>query len=156
VTAFTHPRQSDAELALAEQYLTGLNLRATRITLQTAALIRDAGTPGRDLEERARLLRTDITAAGLDSARATLELALVFHHTVGNDAQALAATIERLHTLTGSGDFAYFTDIAHFMADLPRPPGSTVRWLDGPDTARANWRRIISTRREFLEGGSRP
>ncbi|MEV5567935.1 tetratricopeptide repeat protein, partial [Streptomyces sp. NPDC052196] len=28
VTAFTHPRQSDAELALAEQYLTGLNLRA--------------------------------------------------------------------------------------------------------------------------------
>ncbi|MFF3982286.1 hypothetical protein ACWGNF_24750 [Streptomyces sp. NPDC055808] len=41
------------------------------------------------------------------------------------------------------------------MADLPRPPGSTVRWLDGPDAAGTNWRQLVTTRRELLNRGCR-
>ncbi|MFJ2407010.1 zeta toxin family protein [Streptomyces xanthochromogenes] len=155
VTAFTSPQAADAELALAEQYLTGLNLRATRITLQTTALVRDAGTSNSDLGERARLLRADIAAAGLNSAQATLELVVCFHHAVRGAADCAAASIARLNDLTRGGDYAYYVDIAHFMAGLPHQPHSTVRWLHGPDAAWNNWRRIIITRQEFLERGGR-
>ncbi|WP_308315926.1 ATP/GTP-binding protein [Streptomyces sp. CC228A] len=47
VLAFTDPDAADDELHLAEQLLTGLDLRATRLTVQIAALVRDAGTPPR-------------------------------------------------------------------------------------------------------------
>ncbi|OKJ27831.1 hypothetical protein AMK22_29930 [Streptomyces sp. CB01580] len=59
------------------------------------------------------------------------------------------ATIGRLRALTASGDFAYFTDIAHFMARLPlptRPP-----WLDGPDTVCARRQQLVQDRRVLLE-----
>ncbi|MFE9539727.1 hypothetical protein [Streptomyces sp. NPDC006691] len=41
------------------------------------------------------------------------------------------------------------------QAGLPHQPHSTVRWLHGPDAAWNNWRRIITTRQEFLERGGR-
>lgn len=51
VSAFADPVAADDELALAEQLLTGLDLRATTLTTRIAALVCDAGTPG--MEERA-------------------------------------------------------------------------------------------------------
>ncbi|MFC7794140.1 hypothetical protein [Streptomyces cinereoruber] len=66
-----------------------------------------------------------------------MEIALAFHHAVRGADQDLTATIGRLRTLTATGDFAYFTDIAHFMADLPLPGPSTVRWTRSEDDVRS-------------------
>ncbi|MFF0400115.1 hypothetical protein ACFYSJ_30860 [Streptomyces sp. NPDC005248] len=43
------------------------------LTTEIAALIRDAGTAA-DIDDRAHLLRTEISSAGLVSSQATLEL----------------------------------------------------------------------------------
>ncbi|GAA4120045.1 hypothetical protein [Streptomyces hundungensis] len=152
--SFADPQRADDELALAHQLLDGVDQRANRLLAHITALIKDAGTPA--LPERAEQLRADIEAAGLPYLYRFLELALAFHHSVDSDGQALAVTIDRLHALTASGDFAHFYDIAHFMAGLSRTPGSAVRWLDGPDTARTKWRRLVTTRQHLLERGSRP
>ncbi|MET9663196.1 hypothetical protein, partial [Streptomyces sp. NPDC006510] len=77
--------------------------------------------------DRAQHLHTDIDAAGLPFLHRFVELALAFHHAVRSEDQDLAATISRLRELTATGDFAYFTDIAHFMAALPLPEPSTTR-----------------------------
>ncbi|WP_199808202.1 hypothetical protein [Streptomyces sp. NRRL F-2580] len=58
VLAFTDPDTADDELHLAEQLLTGLDLRATSFTLRIAALVRDAGTL-RGLEAARALLSRD-------------------------------------------------------------------------------------------------
>ncbi|MFJ5803702.1 P-loop NTPase family protein [Streptomyces decoyicus] len=146
--AFTDPARADDELDLAERLLSGLDLRATTLTTQIAALARDAGTA--EVEDRAHALRTEISVAGLASVEATLELALAFHHAVRGEDQDLAASISRLRTLTASGDFAYFTDIAHFMASLPLPGPSLTTWVDGPDPVRARWRQLVQGRRSLL------
>ncbi|MEV8312242.1 hypothetical protein AB0P36_34345 [Streptomyces flavidovirens] len=40
--------------------------------------------------------------------------------------------------LTRDGDFAYYVDIASFMADRPLPAGHTApQWLDGEPATRA-------------------
>ncbi|MFJ2900222.1 hypothetical protein ACIO87_35780 [Streptomyces sp. NPDC087218] len=72
-----------------------------------------------------------------------VELALAFHHTVRDEDQDLAATIGRLRTLTATGDFAYFTDIAHHMADLPLPGPSTTRWTKPEHEVRTAWRGLV-------------
>lgn len=106
-----------------QQLLTGLDLRATTLTTRTAALVRDAGT-NRDVEDRARLPRTDIDVAGLTSADTALDLALCFHHAVQDNRPALATTIARLRERTHTGDYAYYADITHYMAGLPLPAPS--------------------------------
>ncbi len=80
-----------------------------------------------------------------------LELGLVPHHTVRGVTADLAATIGRLHELTASGNFGFFTEIAHFMADLPLPePGSRTRWLDGEAPVRERWQALVTARRVHL------
>ncbi|MGC5346961.1 hypothetical protein PZB75_30345 [Streptomyces sp. AM 4-1-1] len=151
-TAFHDPHQADDELALAQQLLSNLNLRASTLNAAIAALIRDAGTPS--LNDRVQALRTEIDAAGLTSTTPTLELAAAFHHAVLGD-DAVAATISRLHDLTRDGDYAYYTDIAHFMAALPLPHPSPTRWLDGPEATRDRWRTLVTDRRHHLAAGPR-
>lgn len=147
--AFIDPSQADDELDLAEQLLTGLDLRATTINAAIAAVIRDTGSPA--VEDRVRALRTELDVAGLTSMTPTLELALAFHQAVLNDHDGLNATISRLHELTGGGDYAYYVDIACFMAGLPLPADHTApQWLDGEQATRARWHDLISTRREIL------
>ncbi|MGW7369442.1 hypothetical protein ACWGI8_40000 [Streptomyces sp. NPDC054841] len=82
-----------------------------------------------------------------------MELARAFHHAVRNDGQNLAATIDRLRALTATGDFAYFTDIAHFMAGLPLPESSTTRWTTSEDDVRTAWRGLVQARQEHLRAG---
>ena len=154
--AFTDPQAADDEIALAEQLLTGLDLRATRMTVRIAPLVRDAGsTDTAAIDDLAWQLRTEITNAGLAATQSpTLELALAFHHAVRDDHQAVAAVISRLSQLTTGGDYTYYTDIAHFMADLPLTNPSPAQWIDGPETTRQRWRGLVTTRRHHLNASS--
>jgi hypothetical protein len=150
--AFLDPQQANDELELAEQVLTGLSLRATSINAAIAALVRDAGHP--ELDDRVRALRTELDIAGLTSMTPTLEVAVAFHQAVLDDRDTLAATISRLRELTRNGDYAYYVDIACFMADLPLPADHTApQWLDGGQATRTRWRDIVTARRDLLRTG---
>ncbi|MFE4018488.1 ATP/GTP-binding protein [Streptomyces sp. NPDC059101] len=146
--AFADPTRADDEVALAQQLLDGLDLRATTLTTHIATLIRDAGTP--NVDDRARTLRTEVEVAGVVALLATLELAICFHHAVLGDTEQLATGLERMRQVTTGGDYAYYSDIAHFMAGLPLPDGSQARWLDGEDVTRGRWHHLVTTRREQL------
>jgi hypothetical protein len=151
VMAFTDPTVADDELHLAEQLLTGLDLRATSLTVKIAALVHDAGTlPGL---QTARDLRAETRDAGITAAEAVLELALAFHHGVLGEQDKVRAVIDRLHGLTRTGDYAYYADIAHYMGGLPLPDPSTAHWLDGADAVRTRWHRLVQTRRARLGAG---
>ncbi|MGW7008156.1 hypothetical protein ACWGCW_36535 [Streptomyces sp. NPDC054933] len=121
-----------------------LDQRSNTLLALVVALIKDAGTD--DVTDRTQHLHTDIDNAGLPFLHRFVELALAFHHAVRGEDQDLTATIGRLRTLTASGDFAYFTDIAHFMGDLPLPTetASTTRWLDGEQATRQRWRALVT------------
>ncbi|MGW2600006.1 ATP/GTP-binding protein [Streptomyces klenkii] len=146
--SFADPVRADDELALAHQLLDGLDQRANTLLARIVALIKDAGTPG--VTDRAQNLRTDIEAAGLPYLIRFLELGLAFHHAVRGAGDDLAATVERLHDLTAGGDFAYFTDIAHFMAGLPLPGPTATRWISGEQAVRDRWHRLVHDRRSHL------
>ncbi|MGW2393980.1 hypothetical protein ACWCYK_31480 [Streptomyces lydicamycinicus] len=83
---------------------------------------------------------------------ATLELTLCFHHAVRDDHEGIAASIGWLRELTSSGDYAYYTDIAHFMAGRPLPDGagSGAQWLGGEGPPRVRWRGLVMSRRRYL------
>lgn len=144
-TAFTDPDRANGEIALAEQLLTGLDQRATTLTAQIADLVRHAGTPGPQFNDRAALLRTEITASGITAAALLLELALAYHHTVRDETPSVHQVLTRLGELTQTSDYAYYLDIAHHLAGLP-PATSTVRWADDPQTVQTRWR-TLSTHR---------
>ncbi|WP_432197110.1 ATP/GTP-binding protein [Streptomyces sp. bgisy027] len=147
--AFYDPQQADDEIDLAHQLLAGLDLRATTINAAIAALIRDAGHP--TLDDRIRALRTELDVAGLTSMAPTLELASAFHQAVRDDHDALDATLTRLREQTRDGDYAYYVDIASFMAGLPLPADHTTpHWLDGEQATRARWRTLVTARQHRL------
>ncbi|WP_405812575.1 hypothetical protein OG524_36730 (plasmid) [Streptomyces sp. NBC_01520] len=146
VLAFTHPAHADDEIDLATQLLTGLDLRATALTVQIASLVRDAGSP-HGMEARIHALGAEINAAGLVSAQVSLELATCFHHAVIGADTDVAATIFQLRTTTHDGDYAYLVDIAHFMGGLTLEHPSPARWLDGEHSTRLRWRALVAARR---------
>ncbi|MFD5412429.1 ATP/GTP-binding protein [Streptomyces nojiriensis] len=150
--SFANPDRADDELALAHQLLDGLDQRSNTLLAQVVTLIKDAGTS--DVTDRAHNLHRDIEAAGLPFLHRFMELALAFHHAVRGEHQDLAATIDRLRTLTATGDFAYFTDIAHFMAALPLPEPSATRWTTSEDDVRSAWRGLVQARQEHLRAGN--
>ncbi|THA53136.1 ATP/GTP-binding protein [Streptomyces sp. A1136] len=148
VLAFTDPDTADDELHLAEQLLTGLDLRATSLTVRIASLVRDAGAlPGL---EAARALRAEIRDTGVTAAEAVLELALAFHHAIQGEEDKVRVVISRLRELARTGDYTYYADIAHFMAGLPLPSPSPATWLDGPNAVRAHWQQLVQDRRSRL------
>lgn len=148
VLAFTDPDAADDELHLADQLLRGLDLRATTFTTRIAALVRDAGAISS--LEPVRLLRTEISDAGLTAAEAALELAVCFHHAVQDDHHKIRAAISRLRDLTRGGDYAYYVDIAQFMADMPLDQASGARWLDSERHTRNRWRDLVIARQAYL------
>ncbi|MFE3770796.1 ATP/GTP-binding protein [Streptomyces sp. NPDC059122] len=148
--AFACPVRADDEITLAHQLVDGLDLRATTLTAQIAALVRDAGTRG--VDDRARILCTEVEVAGVVALQATLELAVCFHHAVLDDAEQVAASLDRLQQATSSGDYAYYGDIAHFMAGLPLADVSRAQWLDGEQATRARWRTLVTARQDHLRG----
>ncbi|MFJ2781572.1 ATP/GTP-binding protein [Kitasatospora sp. NPDC087315] len=146
VTAFTDPVRADEDLDLARQYLEPLDQRATVLLAHVAGLVCDAGTDDGGINDRVAVLRTQIDVAGLPWLIPLLETALAFHHAVRDEPDDLGAAIARLREATASGDFAYYLDIAHFMAGLPLTAPSTTRWLDTEDTVRARWRHLVTAR----------
>ncbi|MGW7328139.1 ATP/GTP-binding protein [Streptomyces sp. NPDC054840] len=150
--SFADPVRADSELALAHQLLDGLDQRSNTLLAQIVALIKDAGSG--DVTARAQNLRTDIEAAGLPFLHRFVELALAFHHAVRGEDHGLAAAIGRLRALTATGDFAYFTDVAYFMAGLPLPEPSTTRWANSEDDVRSAWRGLVQARQEHLLAGN--
>ncbi|MFD7341208.1 hypothetical protein ACFV98_35285 [Streptomyces violascens] len=98
---------------------------------------------------RAQCLHIDIDTAGLPYLARFLELA--FHHAVGDNQQDLATTIGRLRTLTAIGNFAYFTDIAAAMGNLPHSASPAVRWLTSSDAVHERRYALVIARR----GGTR-
>ncbi|MFF9526911.1 hypothetical protein ACF1DV_33785 [Streptomyces achromogenes] len=146
--AFTDPDRAADELTLADQLLDGLDQRATTLLAHISALIKDAGTD--DVTDRAQSLHTDIDNAGLPFPTRFTELALAFHHAVRGDHHILTATLGRLNERTATGDFAYFTDITHFMAHRPLPRPSTTRWVEPEETVRGRWETLVAERRHRL------
>uniref|UniRef100_UPI002F90D7DC hypothetical protein n=1 Tax=Streptomyces sp. NBC_01562 TaxID=2975879 RepID=UPI002F90D7DC len=144
--AFTDPAVADDELALAEQLLAGVDLRATTLITHIAALARDASRTDADVDDRAQVLRAEIRTAGVTYTELALDLALAFHHAVRDDQDQVAATIARLCENTRGGDFAYYRDIAAFMADLPLDEASPTRWIDGAHHTRRRWRGLVTAR----------
>ncbi|WP_435192250.1 hypothetical protein [Streptomyces sp. bgisy126] len=144
--AFTAPRLADDELDLAEQFLAGLDLRATTLTVAIAALVRDAGT-GTDVPGRAEVLRAEIRTAGLLAPEALLDLALAFHHAVRDDASGFEAAAELLEQRAG-GDYAYYADLAAFMTGR-LAPSATARWVEDEETVRGRWQQLVAERRAF-------
>lgn len=150
--SFADPVRAGEELALAHQLLEGLDQRANTLLASVVALIKDAGTPG--IIDGAQALHADIDRAGLPYLHRFVELAVAFHHAVREEGQDLAATIDRLRTLTVTGDFAYFCDIACFMAALPLPGPSPIRWTTSEDDVRTAWRGLVQARQQHLRAGN--
>ncbi|MEU8843443.1 hypothetical protein AB0D97_30700 [Streptomyces roseus] len=150
--SFADPVRADDELALAHQLLEGLDQRSNGLLARVVALIKDAGTNG--ITGRAQSLHTQIDAAGLPFLHRFVELATAFHRAVRDEDQDLAATIDRLRALTATGDFAYFTDIAQFMASLPLSGPSNIRWTTSEAHVRSSWRGLVQARQEHLHSGN--
>ncbi|MGW2866006.1 hypothetical protein [Streptomyces sp. NPDC001205] len=148
--AFTDPARADDEIALATQLLDGLTQRATALIVHIATLVRDAGAP--DVPDRAQVLRTELDVAGLTWLEPTLDIAIAFHHTVLGTQQELDAVTDHLREATATGGYAYYTDIAHYLANRPAP-GSQTRWLDGESAVRDRWHTLVTTRRALLTNG---
>ncbi|MGW0647707.1 ATP/GTP-binding protein [Streptomyces umbrinus] len=150
--AFTDPDVAADELDLAQQLLGGLDLRATTFTTQIAALVRDAGSSGPDVDDRARVLRAEAEVSGIATALVLVELALGFHHAVRDDRERVETVLARLRELTRGGDYAYYTDIVSFMAGLPLPAEapSPAQWIGGAQTTRRCWRDLVIARRDHL------
>ncbi|WP_330481476.1 ATP/GTP-binding protein [Streptomyces sp. NBC_00724] len=147
--AFADPRTANDEIELAEELLAHVDLRAATVDVRIAALLRDAGT-GTGFEDRAQVLAADISTTGLVFAQAKLELALSFHHAIRDSTEGTAASISRLRELTREGYYAYYVDIAHFMAGVPLGTSSQARWIDGERPTRQRWRDLVIARRDGL------
>jgi hypothetical protein len=149
VLAFGDPDRADNEIDLANRLLQQVELRASRLNVHLAALARDAGRSS-NIEDRALALQGEITAAGLISPQATLQLVLGFHQAVVGADDRLDDVVTQLHDLTRNGDYAYCLDIVCFMADRPVPSHRSpqIRWLDGETATR--WRALVATRQQHL------
>jgi hypothetical protein len=68
---------------------------------------------------RGRLLRTELSNAGLTSLRPLLELALVLHHAVRGNHVQVDADLAGIDEISTGGDHAYYADLTRFMAVRP-------------------------------------
>ncbi|MFJ5927575.1 hypothetical protein ACIQF6_33770 [Kitasatospora sp. NPDC092948] len=135
---------STAGIDLAQQLLTGLDLRATTLAVHTAQLLRDAGADR--IDDRIETLRADARASGITVAQA----AAAFHHAIRRDDAGHTAAVARLRDLARAGDYAYYTDIAHYMADQDPDIPPAARWSDDEQTVRTRWRTLVTDRRASL------
>lgn len=148
--SFTDPLRADDELDLADRLLSRTSLRSSEMTARIATLVRDAGLAS-DVPDRAAVLLAEIGVSGISYAAAKLQLALCFHHAVLDAQDDLATSITRLRELTRSGGYAYYVEIAHFMAGLPLPEHTTrARWINGERQTRERWRNLVEARRNRL------
>ncbi|MER6958209.1 hypothetical protein [Streptomyces sp. NPDC000618] len=98
------------------------------------------------------MLRAEIRTAGVTYAELALDLALAVRDAVRDDQDQVATTIARLRENTRSGDFAYYSDIAAFMAGLAPAPPSGTQWVDSEPAARQRWRTLVTVGQHHLNG----
>ncbi|MFI0220136.1 ATP/GTP-binding protein [Streptomyces lydicus] len=144
--SFTDSQAAAEEISLAEQLLAQLDMRATDLTVRIAALARDAGRDDADIEDRARLVRTEAQVGGVKEAEVKLELVLAFHHAIRAKREQLDVGPGRLGELAKGGDHAHCIEIARFMSGLPPTPEATVQWVDVADDVRRRWHRLVQQR----------
>lgn len=148
--SFTDLLRADDELDLADRLLSCLSLRSSEMTARIATLVRDAGLAP-DVPDRAAVLLAEIDVSGISYAAAKLQLALCFHYAVLDAQDDLVTAITRLRELTQSGDYAYYVEIAHFMAGLPLSEHrARAQWIDGERQTRERWRNLVEARRNRL------
>ncbi|MFH8616824.1 ATP/GTP-binding protein [Streptomyces sp. NPDC017979] len=146
-SAFADPVRAEPELELAQRLLSRISTHSSETTARIAHVVRDAGRAA-DLSVRASALFVEIENSGISYAAAKLQLALCFHHAVLDDGEGVAAGIVRLRELTQNDNYAYYVEIAHFMADLPLPAqAGRARWTDGAQRTRQRWRELVLLRR---------
>jgi hypothetical protein len=150
--AFTSDPSIDDEIDLGEHLLAQVDLRAATLDVRIAALLRDAGTDT-GVEDRAQVLAAEISTSGLLFVQAKLELARAFHHAIRDDQAGAVSSISRLRELTREGYYAYYVDIAHFMAGLALDTPSRARWLDEQQSVRQRWHGMVLDRRALLASG---
>jgi hypothetical protein len=56
----------------------------------------------------------------------------------------------QVRDLTRGGDYAYYADIAHFMAGLLFDQASEARCLDSEQHPRSRWRSLVNARQTHL------
>ncbi|WFB11322.1 hypothetical protein LRS74_33015 [Streptomyces sp. LX-29] len=66
------------------------------------------------------------------------------------DETEVTGSISRLRNLTQGGDYTYYVDIAHYMADRPLGTPPSARWIDDEQAVRSRWSALATTRREHL------
>ncbi|MGW2082454.1 ATP/GTP-binding protein [Streptomyces sp. NPDC001939] len=156
VLAFTDPNLAADEIDLADQLLTGLDLRTNRMILRVASLARDAGQPGPDVADRAQLLRTETSVAGVVATETMLELALAFHHAVRDERDQIDEAVNRLRARAPGDNYAFYSDLVLFMADQPLREPSTAHWLDEDEAnVRRRWRTLVTARRALTSPAPR-
>lgn len=131
VMIFTDPTVADDELHLAEPLLTGLDLRATSLTVWIAALVRDVG---------------------IAAAETVLELALAFHHDVLGEQDRFLPSSTGCANSRGPAPTST-TRTSPTTWALALPGLASARWLDGADAVRTCWQRLVQTRRARLGVG---
>ncbi|MFC9431988.1 hypothetical protein [Streptomyces sp. NPDC056987] len=146
VLAFTDPARADDELELAQQLLTGLGERATTLTTEIAALIRDAGTnqqcggarppaPHPHPCRRPRLRGSDSRPRPVLPPRRPEQPRRTGHHH--------RPLRERTHS-------AYYTEITHFMGGLLLPVPLTGPLARQRTRNRNRWQALVITRRKYV------
>ncbi|MEV7501637.1 ATP/GTP-binding protein [Streptomyces sp. NPDC093018] len=145
--SFADQVRADTELDLAGRLLSRLSSHSSEMTARIGMLIRDAGVAG-DVPDRAADLLAEIGVSGLSYAATKLHLAVCFHHAVLDTQGRLMEEIARLREVTQNGDYAYYVEIAHFMAGLPLPEHTArAQWIDGEQQTRERWQSLVATRR---------
>ncbi|GHB80249.1 hypothetical protein GCM10010331_79730 [Streptomyces xanthochromogenes] len=153
MTSFADPVPATDGLALAHQFLNGLDQRANRILAQVAVLKDSGSNPG--IVDRAGALQAEAEAVSLPYLIRYAVLRLALHRAIGGAQHDLATTITRLQRPTIGGDYRFFTDIACFRDGLPLPSPSATRSAPSEEHVRFAWHQLVQTRRALLGIGDR-
>jgi len=139
-----------AQIALAEDLLSGIRQNWSETHVGIARLVRDAGIDA-DMPDRAAGLALQAEEGGLGSSVAYIRLAVCFHHAVRNESAELAAARRVLGGSADGGEYAYLLEISHFF-DGTEPPADLrrARWIGGTEAAAVRWRALVEDRRSVF------